>query len=212
MKINFLGDSITQGACASCHDKFYTAIVSKAFGAKEENYGVSGTRIAEQKNKKEAWDYDRFFDRAVKMDFGADFTFVFGGTNDYGHGDAPLGDKTCFGGETFYGAMRELVDYFSKNFDKNRVCFILPIPRFNQDDLYGDGSKNQPIAPLSTYIEIEKAVLNEYGIEFLDLADKFTIPTTNSPLGMYQDGLHPNDDGHEYLASLLIEYLKGKGF
>ena len=212
MKINFLGDSITQGACASSNEKFYTALVCKAFGAKEENFGLSGTRIAEQRNKKEPCDFDRFLDRAQKMDVGADFTFVFGGTNDYGHGDAPLGDKTCFGGDTFYGAMRELADFFVKNFDKDRVCFILPIPRFNQDDLYGDGSKNQPIAPLSTYIEIEKEVLNEYEIEFLDLSDKFYIPTTSSPFGVYQDGLHPNDEGHEYLASLLIEYLKGKGF
>ena len=212
MKINFLGDSITQGAYATIPEKIYTALVCKAFGAKEENYGIGGTRIADQKNKKEPFDYDRFLDRAVKMDIGADFTFVFGGTNDYGHGDAPLGDKTCFGGDTFYGAMRELSDFLVKYFDKKRLCFILPIPRFNQDDLYGDGSKNQPIAPLSTYIDIEKAVLNEYGIEFLDLSSKFSIPTTASPMGMYQDGLHPNDDGHKFLAELLIEYLQNKGF
>ena len=68
MKINFLGDSITQGAYATSPEKIYTALVCKAFGAKEENYGIGGTRIADQKNKKEPFDYDRFLDRAVKMD------------------------------------------------------------------------------------------------------------------------------------------------
>ena len=212
MRINFLGDSITQGACASRHENVYSALVCKAFGAKEENFGVGGTRIAEQKNKIAPWDYDRFLDRAVKMDIGADFTFVFGGTNDYGHGDAPLGDNACFGGDTFYGAMRELADFLVNNFDKQRICFILPLPRCNQDNLYGDGSKNRPIAPLSAYIDVEKAVLKEYGIEFLDLSSKFVLPTTYSPSGLYEDGLHPNDDGHKYLADILIEYLQNKGF
>ena len=210
MKINFLGDSITQGACATEHGKTYTALVCKHFGADECNFGISGTRIAEQKNKKVGWDYDRFIARAVKMDKDADWTFVFGGTNDYGHGDAPLGDKNCFGGDTFYGAMRELAEYLSKNFDKKKLCFILPLPRFEQDNLYGDGSKNQPIASLSTYIDIEKAVLKEYGIEWLDLKDKFVVPQTAECCGLYQDGLHPNDDGHKYLAGILIEYLKTK--
>lgn len=210
MKINFLGDSITYGACATAHERSYTAILCKYFGAEEANHGISGTRIADQKEKLYPHDYSRFIDRAEKMDKTADFTFVFGGTNDYGHGDAPLGDKTCFGGETFYGAMRELADYMQKNFDKSKVCFILPTPRFNQDNLYGDGCKKQPIAPLSTYIDIEKAVLNEYGLEYLDLSDKFCVPTTASESDFYFDGLHPNDKGHKYLADILAEYLKSK--
>ncbi|MBQ7373486.1 MAG: SGNH/GDSL hydrolase family protein [Clostridia bacterium] len=210
MKINFLGDSITNGSCATCRENTYATIVCKHFCAEELNFGIGGTRIADQKDKKEPHDFLRFYDRAVKMDKSADFTFVFGGTNDYGHGDAPLGDKNCFGKDTFYGAMRELADYISKNFDVNKVCFILPIPRYDQDNLYGDGTKNQPIAPLSKYIDIEKEVLNEYKLEYLDLSDKFYVPKTNLSEGIYQDGLHPNDEGHRLLATLLIEYLEKK--
>ena len=91
MKINFLGDSITEGALAGKIEDRYTTLVANYFGAEECNFGVSGTRIAKQRKRTNNPDNDVFMCRAVKMPTDADFTFVFGGTNDYGHGDAKLG-------------------------------------------------------------------------------------------------------------------------
>lgn len=47
--INFLGDSITEGAGASCLENRYTDVLAREFGLKKaNNYGISGTRIARQ--------------------------------------------------------------------------------------------------------------------------------------------------------------------
>jgi len=141
----------------------------------------------------------------------ADFTFVFGGTNDYGHGDVKLG---CFDDRdvyTFYGAFHELIAYMVSSFPKERLCFILPIPRYNQDNPHGEGGiKQEPVGDLSTYIEAEKQVLAYYGVEYLDLSDKFYVPTAPNGSKLFLDGLHPNAAGHQVLADSLIAYLKNK--
>ena len=211
MKINFLGDSITEGALAGHIEKRYTTLVANALGAEECNFGVSGTRIAKQVRRTLNPDDDVYMCRAVKMPQDANFTFVFGGTNDYGHGDAKMGTMDDRDPYTFYGAIHELVSYLVSVFDRKKLCFIMPIPRYDQDNVYGDGSKIEPAYPLSTYIAAEKEVLDYYGVEYLDLADKFYVPTTQQDDGdLFADGLHPNAAGHSFLAACLIDYLKEK--
>ena len=109
--VNFLGDSITEGVGASCEGNRYTDVLAREFGlARANNYGVSGSRIARQTvMTNEPHDRD-FCMRMAEMDENADAVVVFGGTNDYGHGDAPLGvpsDRTPF---TFWGACHWLMD------------------------------------------------------------------------------------------------------
>ena len=209
MKINFLGDSITEGALAGVIEGRYSTLVAQAFGAEECNFGVSGTRIAKQVKKTLNPDANVYMCRAVKMPTDADFTFVFGGTNDYGHGDAKMGDFASKDPYTFYGAMQELVAYLVSVFPKEKLCFVLPIPRCDQDNPYGDGSKDEAFYPMSAYIEAEKKVLEFYGVEYLDLSEKFYVPTTFADDGnLYADGLHPNAKGHRFLADCLIEYLQ----
>ena len=206
-KINFLGDSITQGACATKKENTYCALVAEHFKAQECNFGIGGTRIAKQVKKTCNPDDDVFMNRAVTMDKDADFTFVFGGTNDYGHGDARLGtfgDKDDY---TFYGAFWNLVDYIKENFG-DKACFILPLPRYNEENPFGDGSKDVKGEPLSKYIQAEKEVLDFYGVEYLDLSYLFPTPKTNTGDTLTADGLHPNDYGHKLLAQRLIEYLE----
>ena len=118
MKINFLGDSITEGALAGHIEKRYTTLVANALGAEECNFGVSGTRIAKQVRRTINPDDDVYMCRAVKMPQDANFTFVFGGTNDYGHGDAKMGTMDDRDPYTFYGAMHELVSYLVSVFDR----------------------------------------------------------------------------------------------
>ena len=91
IKANFLGDSITEGHCASTPDKCYIEILKQKYGLSEaRNYGISGTRIARQQRTYMFPEFDRdFCSRVGDMDKDADIVIVFGGTNDHGHGDAP---------------------------------------------------------------------------------------------------------------------------
>lgn len=212
MKICFLGDSITIGAGAGTVDNMYTTILCKKLGAVEKNYGVCGTRIAKQATPSEnPSDDEDFLVRAMKMDRDADFVFVFGGTNDYGHGDAPIGDGTSKTPYTFCGALRILTEYLVSQYGSQRLCFVLPLPRFHENDPYGEkGCKKAKGVPLSEYREAIRRIVGGYGVDVLDLCADFPEPVTDGGDALTIDGLHPNPKGHRIIAEELYHYLTGK--
>ena len=208
LKINFLGDSITEGAMASKSENNFVNLVASMLGCETRNYGIGGTRIARQKTPSSVPIYDKYFaSRVSSMNPDADLVFVFGGTNDFGHGDAPMGkmgDKTP---DTFYGAMNDLIDQLLKNYGKNRIFFILPIYRVDESNPYGDGEQTLIREPLSHYRKAMCEVLNNRGIEVLDIKDQIG-KAENNPLIF--DGLHPNDEGHKKIAILITNFIKQK--
>jgi lysophospholipase L1-like esterase len=109
-KINFLGDSITQGVgTKELSNCFVTRLKNELELTEARNYGISGTRIARQIVMSES-PFDADFNmRAVNMDDDADLVLVFGGTNDFGHGDAPIGEMNDRSVYTFYGALHTLL-------------------------------------------------------------------------------------------------------
>ena len=98
-----LGDSITEA-------NTYLETLKEISGAKAViNYGVGGTTIAKRKTLLgNAYDQD-FIMRVDAMQTEADIVLVFGGTNDYGHGDVPIGLETDNTTETFSGSVRVLI-------------------------------------------------------------------------------------------------------
>ena len=211
MLFNFLGDSIVQGVGTEKHEETFPYIVSKFFNAIECNYGVSGTRIAFQKKpSQESITDEQFITRALKMPKDADFTFVLGGTNDFGHGDAALGKVGDVGQNTFYGAFYNLAD-FLKNVYRDKLCFILPLPRFDQDNPYGEWSKKEEKGSLlEEYINVEKDILNLLKIDYLDLSKKLSVPPSSQGNDWTNDGAHPNKKGHKIISNCIIEYLNKK--
>lgn len=207
MKIAFLGDSITQGGCASSEENTYVSKVGEMLGCTVLNYGVSGTRIAPHSNPEDKYG-EYFLMRAKKMDRSADFVFVFGGTNDYGHGDAEMGEEFSTDGNTFNGAFNQLIAYLFDVYGKEKVCFILPLPRFNSDSVYGEGFKTTALYPLSDYVEAERKRLDFYGAQYMDLSSVFGMPKSGEPSEFFQDGLHPNDKGHLLLAKEIVKWLQ----
>ncbi len=208
LKINFLGDSITEGAMASSQENTFVRLVGAMLNCEVNNYGISGSRIAKQKIPSIEPRYDLYFaSRVAAMDADADFVFVFGGTNDYGHGDALMGkidDKTP---DTFYGAMNNLIDELEKKYEKNRIFFILPLYRIDESNLYGEGSKAQPGCTLAEYRKAMTEVLKKRHIEIFDIKD-IIGKAENNPL--IYDGLHPNDEGHKKIAELVVNFIKRK--
>lgn len=205
MKILFLGDSITAGAGLDTKEEAFASLVGKSANAEVVNYGVGGTRIARNSEPSKDASYDDdFLQRAENMDKNADFIFVFGGTNDYGHGDAPIGEISDETPYTFYGAMNLLVRYLEKIYGRDKTCFILPIHRKNEDDLFGDGSKKIKSGTLTDYINAEIKVLNDDNIHYLDLREFFPIEKLDE---LTIDGLHPNAKGHRLIAEKIVAYI-----
>ncbi|MBR2860766.1 MAG: SGNH/GDSL hydrolase family protein [Clostridia bacterium] len=210
LKINFLGDSITEGCGASDFSKGYVNLIHEKYGAVCRNYGVGGSRIARQQGLDEYLGSNRdYVMRAQEMDLDADLVSVFGGTNDFGHGNVPLGtfeDRDVF---TFYGALHTLCIYLLTNFTKSQLMIITPFHRLNEEN--GCMDYNGNLKPdLETYVNAIRKVAEYYSIPVLDLyANSGIQPNVPSIKETYMpDGLHPNDLGYELLADKIAKFIQ----
>ena len=213
MKLLFLGDSITQGTGASSIEKRYTNLVAARLGCEMINYGIGGTRIARQKetSANTVWDID-FRTRLPLMENECDRVFVFGGTNDYGHGSLHLGSTDEYEENTFCTQLRLLINDLIAKYGKERLTFIIPLHRYCEEPLRCKGPKRDELgAPLCDYVNAMRVTLNEYGIDYVDLYDNgFPKPLVNTGDEFTADGLHPNDRGYEFIADKICEYLLTK--
>lgn len=210
MVINFLGDSITQGAGADSPEETYVNVVGKTLGCEARNYGIGGTRIARQNVPSVEHLYDLDFLMRSEIMGDADFVFVFGGTNDYGHGVAELGELDSEDIYTFCGAVNVLLAKLIARYGKEKLCVILPLHRYNEDNPYGEGAKKKAIAPLKVYVGLLKTIAEKYGLDTMNFDEEFPIPTCNTGDALTVDGLHPNSYGHKILAEKICQYIRKK--
>ena len=210
-KINFLGDSITEGHGTSGEACFFTTLIARETGAICRNYGIGGTRIARQTVPSLYPQHDLDFPGRVDgMDPDADVVVVFGGTNDFGHGDAPLGSMADRTKDTFYGGLHELYTRLIEKYPAARIVVLTPLHRLNEDNPRGDGNKPQDVATLKEYVAIIRQVAEYYSLPVLDL---FATSGMQPKVPVMQqryipDGLHPNDAGHRLLAEQIIRFLQ----
>lgn len=203
-KINFLGDSITEGACATSPELCFVEVMRRRYrlGA-ARNYGIGGTRIARQHRPSEEAKYDRdFCSRVAEMDADADIVVVFGGTNDHGHGDAALGGEGDQTPETFCGACRWLFGALEERFPQAAVVILTPLHR--AEETRADG------ITLERYVNKIRSIAGEFGLPVLDLYECSAIRAhiPDNAARLTADGLHPNDEGHGILAREIGEFLQ----
>lgn len=209
--VNFLGDSITFGVGASIEENRFTDVLAREFGLKKaNNYGISGSRIARQLFiTKEDYDED-YCMRMERMDETADAVVVFGGTNDYGHGEAPLGTPDDRDPSTFYGACHYLMRGLLERYVGKPVAILTPLHRTDDENPFGDGRKPYRAYPLSVYRQILIDVARIYALPVLDLYATSGIQPNNPVCRerLCPDGLHPSDEGHAILARKIGLFLQ----
>lgn len=201
-KVNFLGDSITYGVGTSCEDARFTALIEKEQKlAVMRNYGISATRIARQQDGSDGG--SNYCDRISSMDADADVIVVFGGTNDFGHGDAPIGTPEDRTPDTFYGACHYMMQNLMEKYPQALIVILTPIHRTSEDEL------NMHQCRLSDYVNIIRETASYYALPLLDLYSMSGIQprveinrTTYCP-----DGLHPNDAGNRLLADRIVGFI-----
>lgn len=207
--INVLGDSITEGVGASCTENRFTDVLWREYElAKVNNYGISGSRIARQHamtaDRHERW----FASRIDEMDPAADAVIVFGGTNDYGHGDAPLGtpdDRTV---DTFWGACHVLMQGLMEKYMGKPILICTPLHRDEENDPHD--VRKAEVHPLHVYRSILMEAAQYYAMPVLDLYAVSGIQpqVAANREALCPDGLHPNDAGHAIIARRMGEMLK----
>ncbi len=211
--INFLGDSITEGYEVTdiANNRYDNIIKNKCSLKAVYNYGIGGTRIAHQSIASEKPRYDLCFcGRAYNLNPNADITIVYGGTNDYGHGDAPFGNLTDKTPDTFCGAVDFLMNFFTETYPNMKVIFMTPARRQNDELPSSHPYKNGNVFPLKEYGEVIKAKGKEYGIPVLDLYENLGLnPNLEQDRTIYApDGLHYNDEGQKIIADCLIDFME----
>lgn len=202
-KINFLGDSITEGSGTSCEAARFTCVLKEIAGLSEiRNYGIGGTRIARQLVCPDTTD---FCARFSGMEDDADAVVVLGGTNDYGHGDAPFGELTDRTPQTFCGAVHYLFRGLIEKYPTKPIIIITPMHRIHD---YKPNNSNQKV--LKDYVDVIRETAEMYSLPVLDLFASFGIcPDISEQREAFcPDGLHPNDAGNRVLAEKLKKFLE----
>lgn len=208
-KIAFLGDSITFGVGASSPENSYVGVIKRESGAYVFNFGVSGTRIARQRKPSDCPEFDECFkDRAEKMPADMDVVVIFGGTNDFGHGDARFG---CFEDRdeySFYGALHALLLAVIKKYPYAHIVYMTPMHRLSEQKTVNE--IGIPCRPLKDYVHAIREVCTFYSVPVLDL---FSVSGIQPAVPIMQqiympDGLHPSDAGAKRVADVLLSYLK----
>lgn len=201
-KVNFLGDSITIGVGTSCEAARFSVLIEKEQKlAAMRNYGISGTRIARQQDGSD--EGNNYCERVATMDPEADVVVVFGGTNDFGHGDAPIGTPEDRTPDTFYGACHFMMRSLIEKYPQALIVILTPIHRTEEN------VPNAHQCRLIDYVKIIRETAEQYGLPLLDLYSMSGIQpcveinrTTYCP-----DGLHPNDAGNRLLADRIVGFI-----
>jgi len=195
LKINFLGDSITFGACASSEENSYIGLLRKRYpNAVIRNYSIGGSCISD----KCLWGVPSFNERAEELDPDADLVVVFGGINDYSCA-TPLGQAGDRTEGTFYGACFCLFKKLLRRFHGKTVAVVTPLHRTEEDGTVCEG--RTMVAPVSEYVRILKETAEYFAFPVIDLfATSGFQPSIDFIRETYTtDGLHPNDLGHALL-------------
>ena len=213
--INFLGDSITEGYGISIEDRYDNVMKRKCDLAGVYNYGISGTRIAHQRNASKEPRYDLCFcGRAFDLNPDADIFVVYGGVNDYIHGDAPIGTPEDLTPATFSGGVNFLMNLLKTRYPGKTIVFMTPAHMNTNSEMDTEPShqpeKGADAKPLAHYVEVIKAAGVKHGIPVLDLFKNLEIdPKIPADRETYTvDGLHFNSAGHRALADCLIAFLR----
>ena len=205
LKFNFLGDSITEGVGVSDPEKKYVSVFASKYGPLlARNYGIAGTRFARQQSptvNNPSYDRD-FCSRVCELDADADVVVVYGGVNDFGHGDAPFGcfeDRTP---DTFMGACHVLMTSLIERFPLATIVFMTP--------LHGTCEEKPNKRPLCDYVQAIREVAAYYAIPVLDL---YTVSGLQPKVPILKstylpDSVHPNEAGAERIADRLAAFLQ----
>ena len=198
-RVVFLGDSITEGWGTTDPSKVYHQILKRKYDlAMAYECGVGGTRIARRKSPTDyATKFDLYFRlRAQVMPKDVDIVVIFGGTNDFGHGDALFGNINSTDDYTFNGALNNLINQIKHDCPNADIVYLTPLHRFDEDRCV-----NGTVYILKDYTDVIIEAAKRHNIYLIDIFNELYI----NPLdpNLVPDGLHLNDNGHEILAKFL---------
>lgn len=202
-KLAFLGDSITYGVCLDdLKNSYFNRIIGSYRWSEIHNHSLKGSRIGYfigQENLGTS-----FVDRYPQMPDNMDVVIVFGGTNDFGICNDPIGTPQDNTPHTFYGALNVLIKGLKNKNPGAYIIFLTPLHRRNEN------TPNQYTGAL--FIEYIQAIRDRARVHEIHLVDLYEAESLQPTEGYYEtliyhDGIHPTDACHKLIAEEVIKYL-----
>ncbi len=146
----------------------------------------------------------------------SDVITIYMGTNDYGH-ETPLGTIDDKGDISFYGALNTIIPGILAAHPNSRLIWITPTHRYGRgtSGILGtaftyDYIPNGRGHNLKDYVDAIKAVCERHSVPVIDLFNISGIdPSISEVRSKYMpDGLHPNEAGHEKIASIIAASIE----
>jgi lysophospholipase L1-like esterase len=189
-----LGDSISAA-------NGYQPLVSGKLGfANVVNVAQSGCPMAAGGDR----DYGATVHMGKTLETVPECVTIWAGTNDYRLGK-PLGSLDGRDIYTYYGAYVTLVEELLTRNPAARLNLWTPLQR--DKDGWDTEFVNEAGYRLTDYVEAVKAIGRRYAIPVLDLYAESGI--TKLTLDYFtSDRLHPNQAGHERIASIAASFLE----
>lgn len=200
-----IGDSITQNTYRSKLN--YQDYISLLVGGMQiHNYGQSGTGY-----------FDRFdvADKITQTPDEIDLLTWFFGTNDWNHGNKPLGSFLDTGTDTISGCINTCFTKLINKFPTKTLAVFTPLPRL---DNWGSNAVNNAMGyTLEQLVNLIIQYAKHYSIPCLDLYHESNLPVFVPAANEFYfwaegqdapDGLHPNDNGHKVLARKILAFLE----
>ncbi len=186
-----------------CMAELAEAICYEDFGAQKASMAY-GDYYKEINNST----LDYFKDRMEELsgiDFGqTQILIIEHGTNDYNAGQALENGDDPYDKGTFAGALRSSLKLLKETYPDLRIIVMSPIyceigEGKCYDTSFGGGT-------LEEYVEKEKEIAKEFGVEFLDAYHNSGIWEDNAE-DYLADALHLSGEGQVVLGEFLADYL-----
>ncbi|MGF2082001.1 SGNH/GDSL hydrolase family protein [Enterococcus casseliflavus] len=189
MKVYGIGDSISTTSYAS--DPYWKLINERSAKLAITVDAKSGSRIVKADDRT-----DSLAERYTAVGSGYDMAYIFMGTND-AQGTVPIGSIDSTDVTTLQGSLNVAITHWMNTYPKMKIAIITPIQR--QGNLAGR---------LRTYSDAIIEIAEKYGIPYFDgLKNSMYLTNIEVRTALSTDGLHPNNDGHAYIANRFESFL-----
>lgn len=191
-----VGDSITQGACATGREYSYPSELQRLLGTEKfnvVNFGRSGATL--MNNTGDPYSIQNAYYRSIS--FAADYTVIMLGTNDStaNYWDAQWSSYNS-SADKFEADLRTLIADYTALGSK---VIIMTSP----------ASHNVWYNNVDEVVAIQKAVAADLGLDVIDM-NAYTAAYGDNWATYYDDdGLHFNDAGYAKAAEYVAEYFSG---
>lgn len=202
-KAVFFGASTVEGAGASRPEKRFSTIVAQTLGWEEVNLGIGGTTVTGRDDEGQVTDENSGLGRVPDvLDAQPDVVLILYGANDFAQ-SRPLGAVQQFRQGTFFWDYDTML---------RGLLFVLHPGQIVLSTAFYRADAATPNAlglTLSDYNRAIREVGARHNVRVLDAYADAGMDDDNWHK-LSDDGIHPNDAGHECLAAFFIQSMMSR--